>query len=253
MTAKYEIQYAYVVDNTVGIHYTPAADTDAGKLIRQGLLVGVTKRDIAANNLDALHKKGIWKVKKENTTDTFAAGVIVYWDETNLRGVATPIGRPIGISVLAAAATDDVVYTELFKDPHATVRIALSQTVDRSDFTDNTDTTGYIDLPTALPKGANVVVHEHKVLTGYAGDTTAVYQLGVDGDLDRFSIVTTGSVFTAGDIRGSQPAGNSYCDAATTVRLTVTGGSDFGDITTGRSQITIFYDMIASGPVPAAS
>ena len=253
MTARYPMQFAYVVNNDVGIHYTPASDTLVGAIIRQGMLVGVTKAAIEANKLDAIFKDGIWKAEKENTTDTFTAGIIVYWDETNNRATPNPIGKPLGISVLAAAATDDVVYMELFRDPCVTPRIALSQTVDRDNFTDNGDATGYIDLPTDLPKGAHLYVHEHKVLTGYIGDTTAVYQLGVDGDLDRFSIVTTGSVFADGDIRVCQPAGNGYCDADTTMRLTVTGGSDFGAITAGRSQITAFYEMIASSPVPAAS
>ena len=122
-------------------------------------------------------------------------------------------------------------------------RIAyLSETFAIGDFTDNANTTGYVDFTGALPVGAIVLGWKAVVATGFTGDTTAVAQVGVSGDLDRFSALTTGSVLAAGTI-GNQPADDSsaFISAATTPRVTVTGGSDFGGISAGSMTVTIAY------------
>lgn len=118
----------------------------------------------------------------------------------------------------------------------------LSQAVVIGDFTDNTNTTGYVDLSTQLPAGAVVLGTKIVTATGFTGDTTAVVQVGVAGDLDRFSAITTGSVVAAGTV-GAQPADDSsaFCATATTVRVTVTGAADFTSIVAGAATVYVSY------------
>lgn len=120
----------------------------------------------------------------------------------------------------------------------------LAETMLYSGFTDNTNTTGYKDFATAIPAGALVQGWQSKVVTGFTGDTTAVMQVGVSGNVDRFSQVTTGSVLAAGTI-GSGAAMVSgdpnYCETDTTARITVTGGADFTSIVAGEMDVAIHY------------
>lgn len=128
-------------------------------------------------------------------------------------------------------------------DTNTDVQI-LAETMSYSGFTDNTNTTGYKDFATAIPAGALVLGWEAKVVTGFTGDTTAVAQVGVSGNVDRFTQVTTGSVLAAGTI-GSGAAAVSgdpnYCDSDTTARVTVTGGADFTSISAGEMDVSIQY------------
>jgi len=122
-------------------------------------------------------------------------------------------------------------------------RIAfVQQKVDLADFTDNTDATGYVDLATQLPAGAIPLGFKAVVHTAFAGNTSAVIQVGVSGDLDRFSSVTDQSVFTAGVVGAGAPADAADgMNAAQTVRVTVTGGTDFTAITAGSMTVTVYY------------
>jgi hypothetical protein len=122
-------------------------------------------------------------------------------------------------------------------------RIAfVQQKVDLADFTDNTDATGYVDLSTqllagAIPLGFKAVVH-----TAFIGNVSAAIQVGVAGDLDRFSSDTSQSVFTTGVIGAGAPADAADgMGVAQTVRVTVTGATDFTAITAGSMTVTVYY------------
>jgi len=118
----------------------------------------------------------------------------------------------------------------------------ISQAVTIGDFTDNEDTTGYVDLDTQLPKGAIPLGCKFIVATGFTNDTSATVQAGVSGDLDRFTGTTDQSVFSAGTV-GSTPAADG-CDgmnAAQTIRVTVTGGADFTSINAGEMTVNVYY------------
>lgn len=111
-----------------------------------------------------------------------------------------------------------------------------------SDFTDNADATGYVDLTTLLPAGAIPLGWKITVDAGFAGDTTAVVQVGVSGDLGRFSAAVDQSVLAAGVIGSAAPAAAiAGIGSAQTVRVTVTGGADFGSITAGQLDIELYY------------
>lgn len=119
----------------------------------------------------------------------------------------------------------------------------LAETLLIGGFTDNTNTTGYKDFATTLPSGAQVLGWQADVRTGFTGDTTAVVQVGVSGNLDRFSALTTNSVLAAGVVGCQAPGAtdNTYLTAATTVRVTVTGAADFTSISAGEMDIRVFY------------
>lgn len=118
----------------------------------------------------------------------------------------------------------------------------ISESVAFGDFTDNTDATGFVDLTPTLPAGAIPLGFKAVVSTGFTGDTTAVISVGIAGDLDRFSLNTDQSVLAAASV-GSLPAtdGADGLNAASTVRVTVTGGADFTSIAAGVMVVHIYY------------
>ena len=120
----------------------------------------------------------------------------------------------------------------------------LSKSAAYGDFTDNEDTTGYLDFDDDLPAGAIPLGWKAVVATGFTGDTTAVAQVGVAGDLDRFSAVTDQSVLGAGTV-GASALGRSDCldgiAAAQTPRITVTGAADFSSISAGQMTVYLYY------------
>lgn len=122
-----------------------------------------------------------------------------------------------------------------------------SQNLLVADFTDNANTTGYIDIDVDLPAGAIVVGWKAVVSGAFAGDTTAVLQVGIAGDLDKYSGVTTASCFAAGTVGSPGLADTALVMAAQTVRVTVTGGADFTSIVTdaGGAMIVSLYYFLA--------
>ena len=104
---------AQFVHDGDAIDYTPGADVAAGDVVVQSDLVGVTKRDIKANELGALAVTGVYDFAKQSGGGvTFAAGDNVYWDDTNDVAVTTDgagANKQIGKAVAAAADGDSVV------------------------------------------------------------------------------------------------------------------------------------------------
>lgn len=120
----------------------------------------------------------------------------------------------------------------------------ISETVAIGDFTDNEDTTGYVDLSEQLPAGAIPLGWKAVVSTGFTGDTSAVLQAGVSGDLDRFSAVTDQSVLAAGTVGASSLGQSDVLDGiggAQSIRLTVTGAADFSSISAGELTFYQYY------------
>jgi len=117
----------------------------------------------------------------------------------------------------------------------------VSQTLEFGDFTDNGDATGYIDFDTDTPADIIVIGWEAIVATGFTGDTTAVISVGVNGDTDAFSADIAQSVFVAATVGSASLAAESYRGAVTTVRVTVTGAADFGNISAGAMVVNFYY------------
>jgi len=124
------------------------------------------------------------------------------------------------------------------------VQVIRQTSIAYTDFTDNGDTTGYVDLTPQLPAGAIPLGWKIMVNTGFTGDTSATVQVGVAGDLDRFSAVTDQSVFATGTV-GASALGRQGCmdgvAAAQTVRVTVTGAADFTSISAGNMDVELYY------------
>lgn len=105
------------IHDGASIDYTPGSAVTAGDVIVQGDLVGVTKRDIAANTLGALAVEGVFDFPKATGGGTaIGAGVNVYWNSGTQVATTTSAGNKlIGKTVKAAVDAD------------ATVRARLSQ------------------------------------------------------------------------------------------------------------------------------
>jgi hypothetical protein len=126
----------------------------------------------------------------------------------------------------------------------------VAQEVKLADFTD-VDTTGYVDLADQLPAGALPLGWKAVVATGFVGDTTAVIQVGVAGDLDRFSADVAQSVLAAATV-GAAALAADLADgiaAAQTVRVTVTGGADFTSITAGVMTVYLYFIDTETPPI----
>ena len=101
------------------VDYTPNADVEAGDVVVQNDLVGVTKRRIPANTLGALHVAGVFDFPKATGASTaIAAGVEVFWDVADAEAKTdseTGANKLIGKTVAAAGDND------------AEVRVRMSQ------------------------------------------------------------------------------------------------------------------------------
>lgn len=116
-----------------------------------------------------------------------------------------------------------------------------SQALAFGDFTDNGDATGYIDITTKLPANAIPLGWKAVISEGFANDTSATMQVGIENDLDKFSGATTASCFTAATV--GAPSNNDALLSASeqTVRVTVTGAADFTSINAGSMVVYLYY------------
>lgn len=240
--------------------------------IYQGSLVGLTSAGYARAFVLGDKFVGHARQATDNrTTDTFtgASGDLyvptfrgTYFAEVSLSGVAiTDTGKPVyaqdsGTLSLESGDRVGVVsrYTASGKavvqfEPHGSGEgmpiLEIRETIAIGDFTDNTDATGYVDLATQIPGPALVLGFSGEVDTGFTGDTTAVISVGIAGDLDKFSANTAQSVLAAGKVGSAAIANAAFIASATTVRVTVTGGSDFGNIAAGAADIGLLYIPLA--------
>lgn len=120
----------------------------------------------------------------------------------------------------------------------------LSQAIAVTDFTDNTNTTGYLDLGSQIPAQCIVLGWKANVTTGFTGDTTATFQVGKAGTVAAFTADVAQDGFGICKIGSNALAASSYTNALVTPRVTVTGSADFTSIKTaaaGVATITIYY------------
>lgn len=99
------------------IDYTPGVAVEAGAVVVQGELLGVSARSIPAGGLGALVVEGVFDFPKATGGGTaIAAGAAVYWDAG--AGVATTdaasgANKAIGKAVRAASDADEAVRVRL--------------------------------------------------------------------------------------------------------------------------------------------
>ena len=100
--------YARFIHDGKAVDFFPVADVPAGTVIVENDLVGVTKLDIQAGRLGALHVVGVYDVAKGDAA--ISLGAKVYWDSTAKQAVTTATGnKQLGIAVQAATATGETV------------------------------------------------------------------------------------------------------------------------------------------------
>lgn len=124
--------------------------------------------------------------------------------------------------------------------PSAELQV-LSRTFSFGDMVDDGGTSGHIDLAALLPVGAHPVGWSADVTVGFTGDTTAVVQVGVAGDLDKFSANTTKSVLAVAKVGSHALAVDATVDVAAAPRVTVTGAADFGNFAAGTMTLKLHY------------
>ena len=88
------------------IDIVPESKVNAGDVVVQGDLAGVSKLDIKAGKLGAIATTGVYDVEKGN--EAFAAGAKAYWDGGKATATAEGNTR-IGLAVQAAAASSPTV------------------------------------------------------------------------------------------------------------------------------------------------
>ena len=119
-----------------------------------------------------------------------------------------------------------------------------SQTLAIGAFEDDLGLSGHIDFTTdQIPAGAIPLGFKAVVATGFTNDGSAVIDVGVSGDANRFTADSTQSVFAAATV-GSNALAVDACDgmnAAQTIRVTVTGGADFTSINAGSMVVTVYW------------
>jgi predicted RecA/RadA family phage recombinase len=80
------------------VDFFPTETVPAGTVIVQGSLVGMTKADIPAGCLGAVHAVGVYDIEKGNTA--VALGGKVYWDATAKKAVINATGNTLlGVAV----------------------------------------------------------------------------------------------------------------------------------------------------------
>ena len=110
--AKDYLMQARFIHDGKAVDFFPETDIPAGTVIVEGDLVGVTKLDIPAGRLGALHVVGVYDVAKNDAA--ISLGAKVYWNNTAKQAVTTATGnKQLGLAVQAATAEDDVVHVRI--------------------------------------------------------------------------------------------------------------------------------------------
>jgi hypothetical protein len=103
----------------------------------------------------------------------------------------------------------------------------LVEAVAVTGFTDDGGSSGHYDTVGKLPPGAVVTAWGFACTGAFAGDTTATLEVGTAASAAAYSAVTTGSVFTTGQIGSASVAASSFVSAEGSARITVTSSTDF--------------------------
>ncbi len=230
---------------------------DSGQPVRIGNLIGVALTDERTAGDTTVDLEGVYDLSVKGEDDdgnsAVAVGDKLYYVDADvddgtgfLNKKVTGYFAGIALEVVPTGTTVTInvrVGSAIGLGDASLPRVSVtSQSVAFGDFTDNTNATGYVDLTTAMPAGAVPIATKFVVSTGFTGDTTAIVQAGIAGTLDMFTENTDQSVLAAATV-GSTPTPDCAdgMNAVKTIRVTVTGGSDFGAITAGVMVVFVYY------------
>jgi hypothetical protein len=124
----------------------------------------------------------------------------------------------------------------------------IAQWVDYDDFTDGGGAAGTLNMTETIPAHSWTIGVKAKVTTGFIGNTSCTLSVGTSTDANDFSTGSTINIYTAatvsatavGTTTGTTP-GLFLTSAATTVKLTATGNSDFTAVSAGKMFVEVFY------------
>lgn len=223
-----------------------------------GSIVGIPfKTCTAVGDYVAIDTEGIWIVDvaaiDASGNSAVAGGNRLYINTTTcvvskINTAATQIPFGIALGIIGAGLTERIA-VKLHQDPNTLGQIAslTSQELDHAAFTDEGTALGNIDFTTGqLPARALILGTSVNITEAFLGDTTGIIQVGVAADLDRFSLPTDQSVYAISRV-AMNPAtdGQDGFNAAQTVKVTVTGTADWGNVTAGKMFVTIYYIPLA--------
>jgi predicted RecA/RadA family phage recombinase len=111
-TNKERFMQARFIHDGNAIDFLSDTFIPAGSVIVQGSLVGVTKLDLPAGHLGAVHVVGVYDIVKSNVA--IPVGSKVYWDAAAKQAVLTSTGNSLlGVAVAAAAIDASLVRVRL--------------------------------------------------------------------------------------------------------------------------------------------
>ncbi len=181
-----------------------------------------------------------------NEHPLLGTGPAVFWGSVAPDGDSAPwLSAPVGSQYTrSVSTTHGQVWTKVkndgIDDDWTGVGI-ITERLTRSGFTDGGAAAGTKTLSTQIPQGAWVHRCYLQNVTGFTGNTSAVIVVGDGTDVDRYNTATPSVFANANAIDLGAPSGTAIHTAAATVTVTVTGGSDFTNISAGALTVKIFY------------
>lgn len=224
---------------------TGYADDDTAGGLNKFAGVAIGEQDNSSGSAGDLNvevwRDGVFELTGSGFSQSSVGERAYATDNYTITSTLTEAGVDIGEIVEYVSSTVVRVKIEPGETSGSGVQ-TISESLAFGDFTDGGSTTGYKDWSTQLPAGAIVLGVKYVVATGFTGDTTAVVQTGVSGDVDRFSSVTDQSVLAAATVgHGVAADAHDGIGAAQTIRTTVTGAADFTSISAGAMVATLYY------------
>lgn len=186
---------ATFVQNGCAIDYTPAVAKAAGDVVLQGDLLGITRKEIAANQPGSLALEGVFEFAKPPGV-ALTAGQKVYWDATNLRVSGDPsVGRLVGRVIKDAASADTTV--RVLIEMQASADLLYSAEAASAAITNTTAETAF-DKSVTIPANTLQVGDVLRVRAqGICPSTNATDTLNVRLKVGTVVLVATGAVDVA--------------------------------------------------------
>jgi hypothetical protein len=175
-------------------------------------------------------------------------GPVIFWDTVAPRGNAAPWSfAPVGSIYIQKGASN---YPQLYVKASDNRRDddwlsqgfqVLSERVTREQFTDGGGASGTYTMTKTIPAGAWVLRSKLLNVVGFTGNTSAVVTIGDGSDVDRYNTGTPSVFSNAVAIDLGAPSGTQIHTSPVAPVITVTGGSDFTNITAGAMTVEILY------------
>lgn len=121
--------------------------------------------------------------------------------------------------------------------------VKFTETFAFDDMTDGGSTAGTYAITTGnFPVGSYALCVLATAVTGFAGDSSAVIIIGDGSDDDRY-MTGTPSVFAtaANGVALGDPSGVRYHATAATPTVTITSGTDFGNVSAGSITLEFYF------------